>query len=124
MKTHARATLGATIVLLAALVAPALAHHSHAMFDLTIEMSVTGTVNAVHFANPHVFYRVDVTDENGETVTWSFEGHTVAAQIDRGLGPDVIRPGDVITVTFNPLRNGSPGGSYNTITTADGKTYN
>ncbi|MEE8438764.1 MAG: DUF6152 family protein, partial [Micropepsaceae bacterium] len=56
------------------LVAPAaLAHHSHAMFDNTQEVTINGTVSGYVFSNPHAFLYVDVEEENGETVQYWIE---------------------------------------------------
>ena len=44
------------------IVPPALSHHSHAMFDHTREVSVTGTVTQWLLRNPHAFLYIDVKD--------------------------------------------------------------
>ena len=49
------------------------AHHSHAMFDMTREVSVTGTVTSFSYRNPHVFLYLDVTGEDGKVTPWSVE---------------------------------------------------
>jgi hypothetical protein len=41
----------------------------------------------------------------------------------RGIGRTTFKPGDRITVSLHPLKDGRPGGSYVTITAADGKLY-
>jgi hypothetical protein len=54
---------GIYVVAIAALLisAPsALAHHSHAMFDHTQEVTINGTVSEYVFSNPHAFLYVDV----------------------------------------------------------------
>ena len=51
----------------------ALAHHSHAMFDHDIEMTITGTVTDFAFNNPHVFLYLDVAQDNGEVVKYWIE---------------------------------------------------
>jgi len=42
------------------------AHHSHAMFDMTKDVSITGTVTNYSYRNPHVFLYLDVKGDNGE----------------------------------------------------------
>ena len=55
--------------------ARALAHHSEAaQFDPEDPVAVEGVVVKVEWANPHIWYYVDVTDENGEVTTWGFSG--------------------------------------------------
>ena len=103
--------------------APALAHHSHAMFDHTREITVSGKVSGYAFRNPHVFLYVDAEDENGQMVTWWVEMSNITNMLRRGVGKDTFKEGDVLTVSMHPLQNGRPGGNYMAITTADGKTY-
>ena len=38
------------------------AHHSFAMFDMTKEVTVTGTVRQFQWTNPHAYIELDVPD--------------------------------------------------------------
>jgi hypothetical protein len=105
------------------IVSPALSHHSHAMFDHTKEVSVTGIVTQWVFRNPHVFLFIDVKNESGEVVNYSIEMSNIPNMITRGFGQSTFRPGDKVTAKVHPLRDGRPGGNYVTITAADGKVY-
>ena len=105
------------------IVSPALSHHSHAMFDHTKQVSVSGTVTEFVFRNPHVFLYVDVKGENGETMNYWVELSNLTNMIRRGIGQGTFKPGDKVTVNLHPLKDGRPGGSYVTIVAADGKTY-
>lgn len=59
------------LLALPVLIAPAaLAHHSHAMFDQSQEVTIDGTVSNYVFSNPHAFLYVDVAEESGETVEY------------------------------------------------------
>ena len=49
-------------LLIAAIATPAFAHHSGSMFDATKQETVTGTVKAFNWTNPHVTMEV-VTDQ-------------------------------------------------------------
>ena len=117
----ALACLGVAAATLIAL--PALAHHSHAMFDHTREVTVTGTVSGYAFRNPHVFLYVDSKEPSGEMTTWWIEMSNITNMIRRGVRADSFKEGDQLTVTMHPLQNGKPGGNYMKITTADGKVY-
>ena len=99
------------------------AHHSHAMFDMSKELTLTGTISKVAFRNPHVMIYVEVKQANGEVESWSVEMSSIDNEQRRGLYPNTLKPGDVVTVKLHPLRDGRKGGNYTTITTADGKTY-
>jgi hypothetical protein len=112
------------VALSAALLAgPALAHHSHSMFDHTREVTVTGTVSGYAFRNPHGFLYVDVKDNAGQAVTWWIEMSNISNMMRSGLTKDSFKEGDVVTVTMHPLSNGKPGGNQMKIVTAAGKTY-
>ena len=49
-------------------VAPAFAHHSLAMYDMTRPVTVKGVVTRLEWTNPHVHLYVDVKDSKGNTV--------------------------------------------------------
>jgi hypothetical protein len=102
--------------------APALSHHSHAMFDHTQVASVTGTVSAYTFRNPHIFLYVDVEAE-GEIVHYWIEMSNIQIMTRRGVGPKTFQVGDEVTVSMWPLKDGRPGGNYSTIIAADGTIY-
>jgi hypothetical protein len=115
------------VVLLAAAIAgvssPALSHHSHAMFDHTVEKTITGTVTNFSFRNPHVFLYLDVKGEDGQVVKWAVEMSNIQNTVRSGIRQSTFKAGDVVTVTLNPLRDGRPGGNFTSITAADGKIY-
>ena len=116
--------LGVLAAAMALIVAPpALSHHSHAMFDHSKELTVTGTVTEFVFRNPHVFLYIDATSEKGEKVNYWVEMSNLPNMIRRGIGQSTFKPGDKVTVHLHPLKDGRPGGSYVTITDAAGKTY-
>jgi len=110
-------------VMMLGMTAPAFSHHSHAMFDHTKQITVTGTVSEYVFRNPHVFLYVDVQGEDGKTVNYWVEMSNLPNMIRRGIGQKTFKPGDKVTVNLHPLSDGRPGGSYITIVAADGKKY-
>jgi uncharacterized protein DUF6152 len=103
---------------------PVAAHHSHAMFDMTKEATITGTVTSFSYRNPHVFLYIDAKGEKGEVVAWAVEMSNITNMQRRGIFQATFKAGDVVTVKINPLRDGRFGGNYTAITAADGKTYN
>ena len=78
--------------------APALSHHSHAMFDHTAEETITGTVADFAYRNPHVFLYVDVEGENDETLNYWIEMSNIPIMIRRGIGAGTFNTGDEVTV--------------------------
>jgi hypothetical protein len=111
------ATIGAV-----AFVVPALAHHSFAMFDAEKTVTLDGTVNEFEWANPHSWIRINVADQTGKQLQWAIEMNAPAQLAQRGWSPTTIKPGDKITLTIHPLRDGARGGQFMTAKLADGKT--
>jgi Family of unknown function (DUF6152) len=117
-----------TTVLLGALsvaAAPANAHHSFAAaYDMSASVSITGRIVDVRLTNPHSWFFVDVEDENGELVRWSFEAGTPSGMIRNGYSPNVIKKGDEVTITGFHARDGSKNsGMLRQLVTADGTVY-
>jgi hypothetical protein len=125
MHLTSRALVVSAVTLAVALGAasPALPHHSHAMFDHAREVTLTGMVTEFVFRNPHSFLYVDIKGEDGRVVNYWIEMSNITNMIRRGVGQNTFKRGDTITVNLYPLKDGRPGGSYVTITAADGKTY-
>jgi hypothetical protein len=101
----------------------AAAHHSHAMFDMTREVTLTGTVTSFSYRNPHVFLYLDVKNDAGAVVSWAVEMSNITNMQSRGIFGSTFTVGDVVTVRLNPLKDGRFGGNYTTVTAADGKVY-
>ena len=64
----------AAVLIVSAVAVPALAHHSNDYhFDRNVGVTVSGTVKAFRFINPHSRLLVDVAGEDGSVVTWDCE---------------------------------------------------
>ncbi|WP_428096221.1 DUF6152 family protein [Candidatus Rariloculus sp.] len=114
------ATFAGAVIALLTPFAPASSHHSHAMFASDREVTVTGTVSGVRYANPHVYLRLAVADENGATSTWTVEMSTIGNMSNRGISANSFQEGYEVTITMNPLRNGQSGGNYIRIESING----
>ena len=101
--------------------APLFAHHANAVFDTTKTVTVKGTVTDWFWANPHCLLRFDVTDETGQVAHWVAETQAPINMIGKGWRRDSFKPGDELTVSLRPLKNGKPGGSVLNVVLADGK---
>jgi predicted SnoaL-like aldol condensation-catalyzing enzyme len=86
-------------------------------------VTITGTVTAFSYRNPHVFLHVDVKDGKGAVVSWAVEMSNISNMQNRGIHRSTFNVGDVVTVKINPLKDGRPGGNYTSVIAADGKTY-
>ena len=79
--------------------AGALAHHSIAMFDNSNPATLTGTVQAYYWRNPHSMLMLDaatVTNATGQPEpdkagVWSVELHSTAIMMRRGYTKDYFR---------------------------------
>lgn len=101
--------------------AAAVAHHSFAMFDVSVRKTVSGEIKLVQWTNPHIWIHVNVADEKGGVVEWAFEGGSPNILVRQGYTSKTLQPGEPVTVVFNPMKNGEAGGSLVTIQLKDGK---
>jgi len=100
---------------------PAFAHHSGAMFDTSKKLDVTGTVVDFNWSNPHANFKVSVEKPGGGSEVWAVEMNSPNNLVRDGWKRTTLKPGDKVTVTVRPLRDGTPGGQYVSIVLADGK---
>jgi hypothetical protein len=101
---------------------PALAHHSFAMFDQTKLLPLKGTVREFQWTNPHAWIQVDVVDTAGKAEMWSVELNSPNNLRRQGWKSNSLKPGDKVTVTVNPLRDGKKGGLFVAVVLPDGST--
>ena len=98
------------------------AHHSMAMFDATKTMTLSGTVREFQWTNPHAFIEMDVPGANGTAAEkWSIELNSPNNLTRQGWKSSMLKPGDKISLTMNPLRDGKKGGLFVSIVLPDGK---
>ena len=99
----------------------AFAHHSAFAFDTERTLVVSGTVTEWFWANPHCLLKFDVITEGGDVVQWVTETQAPANMSDAGWRKNDLRPGDEVTVTVQPARNGNPVGRIVLVEFADGR---
>lgn len=117
--------IGTAAVMLALGMLPGLtaAHHSAARFDFTIrDKTVTGVVKEFTVANPHTTIILEVSDDEG-TRDIEFEGHSRNNYYRSGWRTGMVEPGDEITLTIAPTRDGSDGGYALSVEAADGTEF-
>ena len=100
----------------------AVAHHSFAMFDLAKEVTVEAVVKEVQFTNPHVWLQIMVSNDKSVATEWSIESGAPGMMLRNGWKPSTLKPGDKVTLTMHPLKNGNPGGSLVSVKVPDGRT--
>src|SRR4051794_14724406 len=87
----------------AAFTAPAIAHHSFAMFDQEKTITLKGTVKEFEWNNPHVWMRITVMDQaTGKPLQYAMEMGSVARSTYDGWKRDTVKPGDAVTVNIHP----------------------
>ena len=97
------------------------AHHANAIFDAGKRITVKGTVTEWFWANPHCLLRFDVTDDSGKVVRWVAETQAPPNMIPFGWSKQSFKPGDVVTLTLEPVKNGQPLGRILQAVLPDGK---
>jgi hypothetical protein len=102
--------------------APALAHHSHAMYDITKWIVLEGTVKQVVLIAPHSIVYLDVTNDQGDTVTWALEATAPAGIFGNGVKREDVRPGDRVSARCHVLRDGANGCLLGFLTPLHGDT--
>jgi hypothetical protein len=86
---------------------PLFAHHGNAAYDTTKEITLRGTVTQWLWSNPHCVLQLDVTD-SGQVVHWVVETENPTSMTHQGWSRLSMKPGDQVTVTALPVKNGRP----------------
>jgi hypothetical protein len=113
-------------MLLAAIAVTALsaavsAHHGAATFDTANEITLKGTVTEWTWFNPHCFLKFDVKDASGAVKNWAVEAGNPTDMSKRGWSRTMMKPGDEVTVTLQPVKTGAPVGRIMRVTLPDGR---
>jgi hypothetical protein len=101
---------------------PALAHHSTAMFEWGKESTIQGTVQDFQWTQPHTWIDVLVSDPQapGGSATYGIEGMSPSYLARVGWNKRSLNPGDKVTMTIYPLKDGRKGGFCVRVKFADG----
>jgi Family of unknown function (DUF6152) len=84
------------------------AHHSFsATYDSTQRIEIEGVVKELVWRNPHSFMRIDVTDKDGMTKTWSLEWGSITQLGQSQITRTTLKPGDRVIVGGEPARDRS-----------------
>ncbi len=86
---------------------PGFAHHGYAAYDMTKTLDVKATITSFDLANPHSTVEFDVKDATGKVEHWAGEmGPPVRGMREAGWTEDTLKPGDQVTITYNPRKDG------------------
>ncbi len=95
-------------------------HHSAAMFDRTTTETVEGTVSKFQWMNPHSWLNVEAPGPDGSMNEYDIELTSPNLLARIGWRPSSLKPGEKVTVVFNPFRDGKKGGRIVSVTKPDG----
>ena len=84
-------------------------------------LTVKATVTEWFWANPHCFLKFDAKDDKGNVVHWATETSNPSDMVNLGWSKHSFKPGDEVTVTFTPVKNGAPVGRIDQVVLANGQ---
>lgn len=106
IKRSFRIILLANFVLLATV--PVLAHHSfQAEFDAAKPVTLKGTLSKIDWINPHIYFYLDVKDDDGKVTTWTLESIPTGFMHRAGLTKTDFNIGDNVTVLAYRAKDGT-----------------
>jgi len=98
------------------------AHHSFAaQYDNKKPITLKGSVTRLEWANPHVYFYIDVTDGGGARTNWAIEGMAPSVLYRAGWRKDSVKVDDVVTVNGFLARDGSKLVNMQSALLADGR---
>jgi Family of unknown function (DUF6152) len=106
-------------VLAVVLVVPAAvaAHHSFAaVFDVNSPVEIEGEITKVEWANPHIWFYLDVVNADGEVEHWQCEGGTPNSLRRQGWRSDTLEQGDHVEIEGWRAHDGTNTCNARTIT--------
>ncbi len=113
-------TLAALLAAALAPTTPAAAHHSGAMFEQVKTLTLRGTVKEFQWTNPHCWIQLNVPSGDGAAVEWSVEMGAPIQLYQGGWKPGTLKTGDSIEVVIHPMRDGTKGGLFVSMTPLTG----
>ena len=114
-------TAAAALLVIAASV-PIRAHHSFAaQYDRSKPITLKGTVTKVEWANPHIYFYVDVKTPDGKVENWAVEGGAPNSLYRNGWRKDSLQVGNVVTVDGWLAKDGSKLANMRAVVLADGR---
>jgi len=86
---------------------PSAAHHSPAMFDMTQDVILEGTISELSWRNPHVYFELEVADPDGGSRTQRVEAGPASNFGPLGVDGNSLRVGERVVVQAKPNRGGA-----------------
>ena len=83
------------------------AHHAGSIYDRENPVTFEGTVTEFLFTNPHVQVVFETTTASGAKEIWKAGSAPPQRLYRAGWNTKTLQPGDAITVTCSPAKDGS-----------------
>jgi hypothetical protein len=107
------------VIALAGAAAPALSHHSFAMYDMGTTKTMTGKLTRFIPGSNHaqLIFEVlgddgkPVMGEKGKPLVWGVETGSAAAMARQGVTVQSFPQGTIVRISLHPLRDGRPFGA-------------
>jgi Family of unknown function (DUF6152) len=98
---------------------PAMAHHAFATeFDALKPTTMKGIVTKIDWANPHVWFYINVKTESGVIENWGFEMGGPNSLRNSGWTRETMKIGDEVIVEGSLAKNGSHNVNAKSVTMA------
>ena len=98
---------------------PAMAHHAFATeFDALKPVTMKGIVTKIDWANPHVWFYINVKTESGLIENWGFEMGGPNSLRNSGWTRETMKIGDEVIVEGSLAKNGSHNVNAKNVTMA------
>ena len=98
------------------------AHHSFAaQYDRDKPITLKGSITRMEWANPHVYFYVDVPAAGGAADHWAIEGGAPNTLYRAGWRKDSAKVGELVTVNGFLARDGSKLVNMQSAMLADGR---
>jgi len=111
-----------SLVLISALLAsaaPVMAHHAFATeFDANKPVTMKGIVTKIDWANPHVWFYINVKTQSGTIENWGFEMGGPNSLRNSGWTKETMKIGDEVIVDGSLAKNGSRNVNAKSVTMA------
>jgi DNA/RNA endonuclease YhcR with UshA esterase domain len=85
---------------------PAFAHHAAGNYDTEHPITLTGTITEYRLVSPHTQIFFDVKDEQGNVTSWVALSGPPTRLYRAGWKTNTLKPGDQVTVTGAPSKDG------------------
>ena len=100
---------------------PVSGHHSGLTLFSEDTTILKGVVKDWLWSNPHCLLTIDVAGADGQAAQWVIEMQAPNSIYPGGYRRTTFKPGDAVTITVHPVKNGRPYGRLVSSVLADGK---